>query len=235
MSGSAAYLNYSGGIHILQLDAEGKNVTIFQEYGDPTFDQKHDIRWKSPIITLGNTLITGEEFRKNYTLKYSHKYGKTEFLGGSTKYLTKNVSDNINLDSNMFKLPREDGYLKRKSTYNDDDDVPIIDIGETSPSDIKKNEDSNESIKNYFNELLAIEDLKDEGLILDYMTLLTDYFKKLHDISPSQKCYYLDRYREFDQKYNLLNRERNNLGASGNESTKILDAIKTLKPLIERV
>ena len=214
---TASYINYSGGIHILQLDTIKKEVTIFQENGDPLSDKENDIRWKFPILSLGNTTISGNEFKNDYTLKYSYKDKIKAALGGPDKYVSITNKDNFNLNQNLFGEPRNTGFLKEEkisispestNTSSDDNFDPAS--LRMKFANISYDDDDDESHTrelNYLMEGIHSTYIKgnnfDEQVFASLLDILIDEIEKINFIETSMKDVYTDHAKMIEYTYNF--------------------------------
>lgn len=211
---TASYINYSGGIHILQLNTTKKEVTIFQENGDPLLDKKYDIRWKYPIITLGNTFISGIDFENNYTLKYSYKDKLKLALGGPDKYVSVTSKDNFNLNQNLFGEPRNTGFLKENnistslgSTNANHDDIFDPSILKTKFEEIISDDDTRNKELLKLMEGIYSKYIKgtnfDKHVFTRLINILINEIEKISFIEPSLKETYKEHVNQIEYAYNV--------------------------------
>ena len=210
---TASYIIYSGGIHILQLNTTNKEVTIFQENGDPLSDKMYDIRWKYPIITLGNTFISGGDFKNNYTLKYSYKDKLKSALGGPDKYVSTTSKDNFNLNQNLFGEPRNTGFLKEENiststestnTNNDDDfDPSLLKIKfRIINDDDTRNKELLKLMEGIYSKYIK-ENNFDKQVFTRLINILINEIEKISFIKPSLKDIYKDHAYQIEYAYNI--------------------------------
>ena len=236
---TASYLNYSGGIHILQLDTDRKEVTIFQENGNPEFDRIYDIRWQFPIITLGNAFITGKEFKANYTLNYSYKDEIRTALGGPDKYLSTIPLDNFNLNLKLFGSSRNKGFLKEQTSSPTVTNESFLETEDFNPITLSKNFEKMENDDRENEISILLENLHTNYLkgnqftnynFFSLLDLLIYEIEKLKSVKATRKANYQDHFNDIEYTYNTEFKTR-----QSSEQQNIWKQLCKLRDAIENI